>query len=102
MRRSYYDICKRRKITGKDQRLGAIGKDAEGRRTRLAASDTEKQGRDLVSKWMKEAGLEVVVDRIGNIFGIWETPENKDQAPLMIGSHIDTVSMLDSMTDVWV
>lgn len=71
--------------------LGAIGKDAEGRRTRLAASDTEKQGRDLVSKWMKEAGLEVVVDRIGNIFGIWETPENKDQAPLMIGSHIDTV-----------
>ena len=47
--------------------LGAIGKDAEGRRTRLAASDTEKQGRDLVSKWMKEAGLEVVVDRIGNI-----------------------------------
>ncbi len=28
---------------------------------------------------------------IGNIFGIWETPENKDQAPLMIGSHIDTV-----------
>ena len=36
--------------------LGAIGKDAEGRRTRQAASDTEKQGRDLVSKWMKEAG----------------------------------------------
>ena len=49
--------------------LGAIGKDAEGRRTRLAASDTEKQGRDLVSKWMKEAGLEVVVDRIG-IFSV--------------------------------
>ncbi len=71
--------------------LGKIGRDAEGGRTRLAASDTEKEGRDLVSEWMKEAGLEVVVDRIGNIFGIWETPENKDQAPLMIGSHIDTV-----------
>lgn len=71
--------------------LGKIGKDAEGRRTRLAASDADKQGRDLVSEWMKEAGLEVVTDRIGNIFGIWETPENKDQAPLMIGSHIDTV-----------
>ena len=39
----------------------------------------------------KRQGLEVVTDRIGNIFGIWETPENKDQAPLMIGSHIDTV-----------
>lgn len=47
--------------------LGKIGRDAEGGRTRLAASDTEKEGRDLVSEWMKEAGLEVVVDRIGNI-----------------------------------
>ena len=29
--------------------LGTIGKDEEGRRTRLAASDTEKQGRDKVA-----------------------------------------------------
>lgn len=40
---------------------------------------------------MEDAGLKVVVDRIGNIFGIWETAENKDKKPLMIGSHIDTV-----------
>ena len=71
--------------------LGAIGIGEDGRRIRLAASDTEKEGRDLVSGWMKDAGLRVVVDRIGNIFGIWETEENKDEAPLMIGSHIDTV-----------
>lgn len=71
--------------------LGAIGKDEEERRTRLAASDTEKQGRDKVVSWMEDAGLKVVVDRIGNIFGIWETEENKDKKPLMIGSHIDTV-----------
>ena len=43
--------------------LGKIGKDTEGRRTRLAASDADKQGRDLVSEWMREAGLEVVTDR---------------------------------------
>ena len=71
--------------------LGAIGTDPEGGRTRLAASDTEKAGRDQVVAWIKEAGLEVVVDYIGNIFGIWETEENKNEAPLMIGSHIDTV-----------
>ena len=71
--------------------LGTIGKDEEGRRTRLAASDTEKQGRDKVVSWMEDADLKVVVDRIGNIFGIWETAENKDKKPLMIGSHIDTV-----------
>ena len=71
--------------------LGKTGIDEEGRRTRLAASDSEKLGRDAVAGWMKEAGLKVVCDRIGNLFGIWETEENKDEKPLMIGSHIDTV-----------
>lgn len=71
--------------------LGKIGIDASGERTRLAASDTEKEGRDFVVKQMKDAGLDVVVDRIGNIFGIWQTEENRKEAPLMIGSHIDTV-----------
>lgn len=71
--------------------LGKIGIDAPGERTRLAASDAEKEGRDFVVKQMREAGLDVVVDRIGNIFGIWQTEENRKEAPLMIGSHIDTV-----------
>lgn len=71
--------------------LGKIGIGADGRRTRLAASDTNKQGRDQVVAWMKEAGLKVVVDHIGNIFGIWETEANKNEAPMMVGSHIDTV-----------
>lgn len=71
--------------------LGEIGKDVEGRRTRLAASDEDKAGRDKVVEWMKEADLKVVVDRIGNIFGIWETEENKEKKPIMIGSHIDSV-----------
>ena len=71
--------------------LGSIGIDANGQRTRLAASDEDKAGRDQVVEWMKDADLKVVVDRIGNIFGIWETEENKDKKPLMIGSHIDSV-----------
>ena len=54
--------------------LGAIGKDAEGRRIRLAASDTDKAGRDAVVAWMQDAGLEVVTDRIGNIFGSVNKP----------------------------
>lgn len=71
--------------------LGKVGIDAEGHRTRACASDTEKEGRDRVSGWMRDAGLEVVVDRIGNIHGIWQTEENKNEKPLMLGSHIDTV-----------
>ncbi|ARM92206.1 N-carbamoyl-L-amino acid hydrolase 2 (plasmid) [Rhizobium sp. CIAT894] len=71
--------------------LGAIGRDAEGRLVRLAASDTEKLGRDQFVEWLKEAGIEVAVDRIGNIFGIWRPDGVVDDAPLMLGSHIDTV-----------
>ena len=58
---------------------------------RINELGTIGQGRDKVVSWMEDAGLKVVVDRIGNIFGIWETEENKDKKPLMIGSHIDTV-----------
>ena len=71
--------------------LGAIGRDESGRLTRLAASDTEKVGRDQFVSWLDEAGLEVAVDRIGNILGIWRPDGVGDRQPLMLGSHIDTV-----------
>lgn len=70
--------------------LGETGRDGEGRLTRLAASDTDKAGRDIVAGWMHEAGLEVMVDRIGNLFGVWRAG-TEGTAPLMLGSHIDTV-----------
>lgn len=57
--------------------LGTIGRDAGGRLVRLAASDTEKLGRDRFVHWIEEAGLEVAVDRIGNIFGIWNRKVSK-------------------------
>lgn len=71
--------------------LGKVGIDSEGRRTRLAADDAEKAGRDTVCNWIKEAGFRLEIDTIGNIFAIWETEENKNLAPVMVGSHIDTV-----------
>ena len=73
--------------------LGAIGHDAaQGGRTRIALSDEEKAGRDLLVRWMRELDLEVRVDQIGNIFGVLHAahPEGMAQ-PLMMGSHIDTV-----------
>lgn len=71
--------------------LGAIGRDDRGQLTRLAASDTEKLGRDRLVGWIEAAGLDVAVDHIGNIFGIWSNQDNAEQLPLMLGSHIDTV-----------
>lgn len=70
--------------------LGAVGRDDAGRLCRLAASDADRAGRDLLCRWLAQAGLRIAVDRIGNIHGIWE-PEGATGAPVVIGSHIDTV-----------
>ncbi|NTJ62022.1 Zn-dependent hydrolase [Agrobacterium rhizogenes] len=80
-----------KRLLGRLQRLGEIGRGADGRLVRLAASDTEKLGRDQFVAWLRETGIEVAVDRIGNIFGIWRPEGVADNAPLMLGSHIDTV-----------
>ncbi|WP_434730559.1 Zn-dependent hydrolase [Rhizobium binae] len=72
--------------------LGNLGRDGDGRLARLAASDADKLGRDLFVSWLRTAGLDVAVDRIGNIFGIWKPPGSAGKLPLMMGSHIDTVT----------
>ncbi len=69
--------------------LGEIGRDEQGRLTRLAATDADKGARDQLVDWFGAAGLEIHVDRIGNIFGVWVSAS--DKAPLMMGSHIDSV-----------
>jgi len=71
--------------------LEQIGRESDGRLVRLAGSDTDKGGRDAFVAWVRAADLEVVVDRIGNIFGIWKNAYNADEAPILLGSHIDTV-----------
>ncbi|UZE25763.1 Zn-dependent hydrolase [Pseudomonas sp. B21-056] len=76
------------------QTLGRLGADAEnGGRTRIALTDAEKAGRDRVQGWMRELGLEIQIDRIGNLFGTLRSASDRgDQRPLMMGSHIDTVT----------
>jgi beta-ureidopropionase / N-carbamoyl-L-amino-acid hydrolase len=79
------------RLLGRLRTLGEVGRDGDGRLVRLAASDSEKLGRDQFVAWIREAGLEVEIDRIGNIFGIWRPEAVSESAPLMLGSHIDTV-----------
>ena len=57
---------------------------------RVALTDADKAGRDRLVQWMHGLGLEVRIDRIGNVFGL--RPGRRDLAPVMIGSHIDTVA----------
>jgi beta-ureidopropionase / N-carbamoyl-L-amino-acid hydrolase len=78
------------RLIGRIRELGEIGR-RDGVLTRLAATDADKAARDRLVAWLAEAGLDVVVDRIGNIHGVWSTPRNAAQAPVVMGSHIDTV-----------
>ncbi|GAB2846167.1 Zn-dependent hydrolase [Pseudoduganella ginsengisoli] len=69
--------------------LAAIGATEKGGNCRLALTALDGQGRDLVVGWMKQAGLEVRVDQIGNVFGR-RAGRDSALAPVMTGSHIDT------------
>jgi N-carbamoyl-L-amino-acid hydrolase len=69
--------------------LAQIGATAKGGNCRLALTALDGEGRDLVVGWMKQAGLAVTVDQVGNIFGR-RAGRNNDLPPIMTGSHIDT------------
>jgi N-carbamoyl-L-amino-acid hydrolase len=68
--------------------LAAIGDTGDGGVCRLALTDEDRAGRDLVVEWMYDLGLSVTIDRIGNIVGVGPG----EGAPVMTGSHIDTVA----------
>jgi N-carbamoyl-L-amino-acid hydrolase len=57
---------------------------------RLALTDEDRSGRDLVVTWMRDLGLEVTIDAIGNVIAQMAHPSAR--APVMTGSHIDTVA----------
>ena len=69
--------------------LGRVGATERGGLTRLALTDEDRQGRDLMVRWMREEGLRVSVDQMGNIFG--ERAGEPGLPPVMMGSHVDSV-----------
>ncbi|MDB5962159.1 MAG: Zn-dependent hydrolase [Massilia sp.] len=69
--------------------LAQIGATPKGGVKRLALTDLDRQGRDLVVGWGKQAGMSVTVDQIGNVF-MRREGRNPSLAPVMTGSHIDT------------
>ena len=69
--------------------LAKIGATPKGGVCRLTLTDLDKQGRDLVTRWAREAGMEVTIDKIGN--GFMRRPgRNNALLPIVTGSHIDT------------
>ncbi len=80
------------RLIGRIQELGQIGRTPEGMLSRVAASDDDKEARDVVMAWMEDLDMSVEVDAIGNIFGTWSGGADTDGInPIMVGSHLDTV-----------
>jgi N-carbamoyl-L-amino-acid hydrolase len=69
--------------------LARIGATPKGGVKRLALTDLDKEGRDLVVSWGKAAGLSITVDKIGNVF-MRREGTNPALPPIVSGSHIDT------------
>jgi N-carbamoyl-L-amino-acid hydrolase len=71
------------------EELGRIGQTPRGGLTRVALTDEDKRGRDWMVARMREAGLAVTVDQMGNIFG--QRAGEPSLPPVMMGSHVDSV-----------
>ena len=71
------------------EQMAKIGGTPGGGVQRLTLSDEDRQARDLFVQWLKEIDCEITIDELGNIFGR-RPGRNKDLAPVMSGSHIDS------------
>ena len=70
--------------------IGRIGIGNRGGVTRLVFSIKELRSRQVLIHLMRQAGLKIYIDAIGNIFGRLEGRDAKAPAVLS-GSHLDTV-----------
>ncbi|KAK0385597.1 hypothetical protein NLU13_6774 [Sarocladium strictum] len=56
---------------------------------RLSLDDSDKQVRDWFMEQARSIGCQTYVDEMGNLFAV-RPGKNKDAAPIMMGSHLDT------------
>lgn len=71
-------------------KLSEIGLTNENGSSRMGFSKEERQAKELVKTWMTEAGLTVMEDGAGNVFGRFAGKEI-DAKTVMSGSHVDSV-----------
>lgn len=74
------------------QMLDALGRmsDEDGKLTRTFLSPAMRRANALVGDWMREAGLTVREDAVGNLIGRQEG-SRPGAKTLLLGSHLDTV-----------
>lgn len=87
---THLNINKER-LWNREQEVGEFGRDPRGGISRFAWTPEYKEAAQLLIKWMNEAGLQVRIDTVGNIYGRYEGQEALP--PVLTGSHFDTVPM---------
>ena len=74
-----------RRVLERCAELGRISEES-GRLTRRFGTEAMRQANALVGGWMREAGLTVREDEVGNLIG-----RRGEGRPFVLGSHLDTV-----------
>ncbi len=77
------------RLTGRLAQLASIGRDARGGLSRFAYTAAHAEACALVAGWMRRAGLDPFLDRVGNLIGL----SGGDGPAVAAGSHLDTVPM---------
>jgi N-carbamoyl-L-amino-acid hydrolase len=69
--------------------LAKIGATPKGGVRRVTLTPEDRQGRELFTRWCREAGLEVRIDSIGNMFARRDGTD-RNAPPVVMGSHLDS------------
>ncbi|MCP3028319.1 Zn-dependent hydrolase [Halobacillus sp. A5] len=85
-----YDGIVGERLASRLHAISEIGLTPDGGSRRPGFSKEEQQAKDLVKQWMKQAGLTILEDGAGNVFGRLEGKQ--PQLPVVLnGSHVDSV-----------
>jgi allantoate deiminase len=87
---SYNIPINKRRLLRDLNAVSRIGIGDHGSVTRLVFSIKELRSRQFLIHQIRQVGLRIHIDRIGNIFGRLDGPNPKAPA-LLVGSHLDTV-----------
>lgn len=77
------------RLWGSLMAMAAIGSTDRGGCNRQALTSEDGAARNLFVSWARDAGCSIRVDAIGNVF-IVRPGELDTEAPVLIGSHLDT------------
>ena len=69
--------------------MARIGPGVAGGNNRQTLTDADGEGRALFRKWCEDAGCEMGLDKMGNMFAL-RPGEDPDALPVYVGSHLDT------------